>query len=423
LAADKRLLGTGALVVVLAMVDQGLVSAARFVTNVIIGRACGKDELGLYALGFSVLLLVVCAQESLITTPYTVLGGRLQGRCRAVQAAAALWQHGALALLCLLGGTVGGLAAIAAGHQRIAWVVVAVALGIAGTLMREFARRMALAQMRVGVAALIDAVFAVLMVGGLLAVARGGVLSAKTAYVVVGLSCAAVAVAWLARNREAFAWAPAEASGSMRESWRFGRWVFAGQIVLATSTAILPWLAAVTRGNSEAGALAACMQIVLLTNPLVIAAGNVLMPQAARAAIQGPAAVRSILGRATLWLAAAMGLFGLVILLGGEQVMGLVYGRQFQGYGHALAVLALAALATAIALPADVGLQVLQRPGANLRANVAGLLATAAVAGLCAAPLGLMGIAYGWLAGCVVASAWRMVGFARAAAAAEGGAQ
>ena len=75
------------------MVDQGVVSAARFVTNVVIGRACGKEELGLYALGFSVLLLVVCAQESLVTTPYTVFGNRLRGRRRAVRAASALLQH------------------------------------------------------------------------------------------------------------------------------------------------------------------------------------------------------------------------------------------------------------------------------------------------------------------------------------------
>src|SRR5437764_1423163 len=89
-AAGKRLLGAGTLLVVLAMVDQGVVSAARFGTNVVIGRVCGKEELGLYALGFSVLLLVVCAQEALVTTPYTVFGNRLAGTRRAARAGSAL---------------------------------------------------------------------------------------------------------------------------------------------------------------------------------------------------------------------------------------------------------------------------------------------------------------------------------------------
>ena len=66
------------------------------------------------------------------------------------------------------------LVALVAGEQRMAWLVLAVALGIAGTLMREFARRVALAHLRAGVAALIDTVFALLMIGGLLWAARRG---------------------------------------------------------------------------------------------------------------------------------------------------------------------------------------------------------------------------------------------------------
>jgi O-antigen/teichoic acid export membrane protein len=405
------------------MVDQGVVSGARFLTSVIIGRGCGKEELGLYALGFSVLLLVVCAQESLVTTPYTVLGHRDEGRRRAARAASALVQQGLLALLCVVGGVLGWIVALVAGEQRMGWMVLAVALGICGTLMREFARRVALAHLRVGVAALIDTVFAGLLIGGLLLAARRGALSTEMAWLIVGAACAAVAVIWWIGNRRAFRWSPGRVLSDAGESWRFGRWVLAGQLVLAASTAVLPWLAAANSGSAEAGALAACLQLVLLTNPLVLAAGNVLTPQAALAAGRGPAAVRAIVNHAAGWLTAAMGGFCLLVFIAGSQALALVYGGQFQGYGHALAILALAALVTAAALPADVGLQVLQRPGVNLRANVAGLLATLAVAATTAAALGVLGIAYGWLAGCVVASAWRMVGFARAAADAEGGAR
>ena len=81
-----------------------------------------------------------------------------------------------------------------------------------------------------------------------------------------------------------------------------------------------------------------------------------------------------------------------------------------------------AALATALALPADVGLQVLRRPEVNLRANLLGFAVTVIVAGAAVGTWGVLGIAYGWLAGCLLASAWRLVGFVRISAAAEGGA-
>jgi O-antigen/teichoic acid export membrane protein len=193
-------------------------------------------------------------------------------------------------------------------------------------------------------------------------------------------------------------------------------------MVLAASTAILPWLAAAGGGSAAAGALAACLQIVLLTNPLVMAVGNLLTPTASRAAVEGPQRVRRVIARAAWWLALAMSAFCLVIFLSGDAILGLLYGSEFRGYGHALAILALAALATALALPADVGLQVLRRPEVNLRANLLGFAVTVIVAGAAVGTWGVLGIAYGWLAGCLLASAWRLVGFARISAAAEGGA-
>ena len=43
----------------LSVLDQGVVSGTRFLTTVLIGRACAPEELGLYSLGFSVVLIVL----------------------------------------------------------------------------------------------------------------------------------------------------------------------------------------------------------------------------------------------------------------------------------------------------------------------------------------------------------------------------
>src|ERR1035437_4034789 len=69
---------------VLSLVDQGVVSATNFLTGVIIGRACSKEELGLYMLGFSLILLVTGLQTTLICTPYMVYAPRLKGSAHAL---------------------------------------------------------------------------------------------------------------------------------------------------------------------------------------------------------------------------------------------------------------------------------------------------------------------------------------------------
>ena len=42
-----------------SLVNQGVVSATNFLTGVLIGRFCTKEEFGLFVLGFSIVLLVL----------------------------------------------------------------------------------------------------------------------------------------------------------------------------------------------------------------------------------------------------------------------------------------------------------------------------------------------------------------------------
>ena len=67
-----------------SLADQAVASATNFLTGVIIARACTKEELGLYMLGFSLISLMTDLQTSLITTPYMVYAPRLKGRAHAL---------------------------------------------------------------------------------------------------------------------------------------------------------------------------------------------------------------------------------------------------------------------------------------------------------------------------------------------------
>ena len=72
----------------LSLLDQGVASATNFLTGVIIARGCSKEELGLYMLGFSLILLMTDLQTSLIATPYMVYAPRLKGEAHASYTAA-----------------------------------------------------------------------------------------------------------------------------------------------------------------------------------------------------------------------------------------------------------------------------------------------------------------------------------------------
>jgi hypothetical protein len=57
---------------VLSLADQAIVSVTGFLTTLLIARLSGSTQLGIYALGLSLLLSLVAFQESLILQPYLI---------------------------------------------------------------------------------------------------------------------------------------------------------------------------------------------------------------------------------------------------------------------------------------------------------------------------------------------------------------
>ena len=72
----------------MAIVDQSVVSGSRFLTTICIGRLCGSEQLGVYALLFTLYLIFSCVQDAMMSTPYTVFGNRMKGAKRTPSPAA-----------------------------------------------------------------------------------------------------------------------------------------------------------------------------------------------------------------------------------------------------------------------------------------------------------------------------------------------
>jgi len=114
--------------------------------------------------------------------------------------------------------------------------------------------------------------------------------------------------------------------------------------------------------------------------------------------------------RDSLLLGVAMTLFCLVVLFAGEHVMRLLYpGKEYEGQGRTVAVLAVALLASAVGNPASVALASMERARAIVWAGLIGAVITGVLVWLSMVEWGLLGAAYGFLAGNVAGSVGRWV--------------
>ena len=398
---------------VLAWADQAVVSATSFLALIMIGRWTDPSQLGTYAIGASVLAMLLAAQESLITRPYAIQLYRPLGT-------PAEFAFSSLLLSCVL-STVAAIVLCAAalalsafGENRdlaaIAW---ALAASIPFVLTREFARRFAFAHLRMFRALTVDvavAALCVILLGWLGWTER---LSAVTALGAIGISCAVCSIGWLYLARAEFSFRLADIRATLKQSWVLGKWLFSSQVTLQAQGYMTYWLSMVIAGATITGIYAACMSIISFANPLLYGFFNILTPRSVRALRnEGATGLRRQAVKDSLLLAALMAAFCAIVLIVGEDVMNFLYpSAVYKGNGNVLAVLAFAALAAAIGAPASNALVSAERAQA-----VAGVTSVSAVLNIVLVwwlmtNWGLLGAAFGVLIAEVVGSLGRWIVF------------
>lgn len=392
----------------LALLDQGVVSATSLLTTIIVGRYCGSEGLGLFALGLSVLVLANGTQTSLVSIPYTVFRTRVGERLTP-----ALHAGGSLAGALLLGVIITSLAVLAAATISInvgAWPVKALTWALVMTipwfLAREFARRFDFSHLNMGGALAVDAGVASLQISSLLALAIAGHLTSSTAVILIGASCAVMVTIWALRRRKAFTIDRGEIAASITHDWLFGRWLFADHLICIVQAYVMHWLLTFMIGPSATGVFAACVAIAALASPFLQGIGNYLSPRFAETvASRSKTDTLRLYWRTTFVLLVGVSVFTLIAAIFGHELLWLFYrDPAYSGYGIVVALLAVRIACSIPTLAADHAVVAMESPRGSAFATLAGLVVTLGLALPMISMYAITGAAIAMLAGAVVES-------------------
>jgi O-antigen/teichoic acid export membrane protein len=400
----------------LSLIDQAIVSGTSFLTTLLIGRICGSEELGIYSLAFTIIVLITNLQSAVFTAPYTIYANKLTGSIRH-QYAGSVLVH-CVMLMILSSASVAslavGLSAFWPGNPYLGVVwILAGALPL--LLLREFVRRFAFAHLRISVVLVTDIVASAIQLFGLWYLIQIDQFTTVNIYLVIGTSCAIAAGGAMAFLRDGISIRVNNVFHELKRSWLLGRWLAATRLMAILQVYTVHWLLASFLGSGATGVYAASMTLLLAANPFVIGIGNLLEPQAARAmADGGTRQLRKVVWRATKILGGIMGLYsGLLVIVGGGLVSFMYAGPEFDHQGPTVAILALAALIHAWETGPIHGLRVLERPDLSFRASLLSLSVTLTLALLLVPTFGTFGGACAVLAGDTAAATVRWVAYSR----------
>jgi O-antigen/teichoic acid export membrane protein len=396
---------------VIAIVDQGVASAATFFASVIVGRCCGATDLGIYSLAFTLVLFCFAVQEALVLAAFTVFyhesgGATKQNRDEYL----AITSRQQLLLSLILGSVllvVGVSVMTLGGSPHLGWTIIAAACAMPFILFREFARRAHCIRGELISALRLDCVVSTVWVISLIFLAWRHALSPATVFLAQAIACA---YAITRRSRTKFN--PADAWPQIAKHLKFGKWIVASQVASLAHQYLAYWLLAMWHGADATGSFAAAVSLVAITNPLTMGLGNYFGPKMSHDLAKGGLTwfLRTV-GSAVSFIGAVMSLIVAFLAFGGGSMLPIIFGSDFHGQHWVITILAISSMIAAIRMMIDLAVRTLNKPTWIFFASISGLTANVVVALWLMPRWEELGAAYGNLAGTLTPLFLLCVGF------------
>lgn len=387
--------------------DQVIFGGTNFVTAVLIGRLASASELGTYTLCFSILMLAMSLQRAVLISAYIIVRDHLDAHQTRTM-------RGSILLTTCVGGVVLAILSF------VAMVVPGVTVGLALTMMivlpagllRDFARRMAIAELKLSMATLIDSVICVLQFLLLGVLIFTDNLSATTALLACSVVWATVGTIGLMIVRADYLPSLVHVQEDLARLWPIGRWVGLTQLIMTAQMFAIPWVMASAHSMKLAGIYAAAGAFLQVVAPAIDGLGNVLSPAIAKNAHDHAwTELRHNIGAATAIFAVIMLGLTLLCAIGGRQILGLLYGSEFSQYFAILVALSVAMTATNVGIPAMTALNQLGQAQLCFWIGLLGFLVTVVTVVIFLNAFGEIGPAYGFAVGAALTSTIRWLAY------------
>jgi len=381
-----------------SFVDQGLSSATNFGLSVLAGRLLGATGLGTVSVAFSVYLIALVLQRSLLTGILLAFTSALDSEQRARTAGMGL-------TLSLLAGVVTTtialvLGSVVPGFGRTGLLLVAPWLVV--LLLQDFWRSLLFRERRASAACANDGAWLVIMAAAL---PVAFVLKTQWAVMTVwGLGALAAAVLGFLQTRVSPSRIRSAWSWWHKEAWSFARWnASAAMVVNLGGTAGRFVLAAIVGARALGGFRA----VESLFAPLsVIAPALILpgLPAVARAYTVGFRRARDMaIAISGIAVASAL-LFFAFLFLGGWRLLPFLFGESFTQYRHLLLPMAVNQVFSAAGIGFGPLIMVQRRGGVLLLTRLIAVITGIGITAVSAILYGLTGATWAFAASSLIST-------------------
>lgn len=344
-----------------ALCDQALVSGSNFTTNVILARALGMRDFGVFSLCWMAVLFVASLQWAFIVSPMMSVGPKQEESERPIYYGAVLMQeliYAALSVLCLLIGL--NICVARFPQWNVQGLGVPLSFACCTYLLQDFIRRYFFSTRRSMLALLSDGISYATQVPIIFVFSRHAGFSASGALWIIGAtSLVSFVVSW-------FWFEPVKIRLAALKQialrhWKISRWLAPSAFMQWSSGNLFTVAAPVYYGAAAAAILRSAQNIVGVAHIWFLGLDNVVPAEAARRMhSEGLDAAFNYIKQIVVRWGLVTLVFVCIVSAQPNLWLRLVYGDKYASYGYILQLYALLYLMTFFAGPLRAGLQALE---------------------------------------------------------------
>ncbi len=345
----------------LSLADQVVVSAANFLTVVIISRYCTAEQMGVFALAWTLVNFLRTVQERMIATPYMVFVHH-QDTHQPTFLANTLVQQIGLSLLASSGVIAMAGLAVWQGEPAFARVLAATACTIPLLMLRECTRSISFAHFRFASALGLDCIASITQILAIGIMAYFGNLSVAKASLAMGLACVVPSLIWLAHSYPDLSFVRTRLVDDWFRNWSYARWLLVARLLGMGGFLVMPWLVESMLSSADVGAFAVANSLVGVLLLFVTGMNNYFQPRTVSELRQhGKQAMCTVISYSSWFITSGLLLVSLILWLAGDQLLAAIYGQQYAQHGKLAFVLGLSIAAVSPSIMFGNGLAALER--------------------------------------------------------------
>lgn len=398
----------------LTLVDQAMLSAANFLSGVLLARAMGISDFGVFSLAWLIANGFVALQYSLTGAPMMSIGPKQTDDQAPSYFAAVFLQQIGFACATLIVTFSGALLLSRIYPEWEIGVLIFPLVAVTCAYQcQDFMRRYFFVRGRVRSAIGIDAISYL----GQLAVlawlfAVEGLSPAVALWVIAATSGVAVIVGSFYLGP--LNWRRADFRAVLKRHWHSARWMGGATLIGHGAGLLFPIVAGALLGTAAVGALRAAQNMMGIAQALFFALENIV-PRRAAFHYQngGLGALKHYLLRIALFGGSATIGVTLFFAMAPSFWLRLIFGEEFAGYGNLVQWYAVLYVLMFLSVPLNAGLRTLEETKAIFVSVCAGAVTVVFLAYPMIAALGVGGVVIGQLIAAVVAKIVLIVGLFR----------